>query len=132
MQLNLTSDPARGGVADGELEHLVEHVLETPGLRLLGVMAVAPLDEDPRAAFARVRSASERVRRLAPGATAISAGMSQDYVEPPSPKERHTFELARPLPGNDRSTVNLEEKVPFGAATYRPGSHARRFTRRMR
>lgn len=80
VQLNLTPDPARGGIADGELEHLVEHVLETPGLRLLGVMAVAPIDEDPRAAFARVRSASERVRRLAPGATAISAGMSQDYA----------------------------------------------------
>jgi pyridoxal phosphate enzyme (YggS family) len=80
VQLNLTPDPTRGGIVDGELEHLVEHVLETPGLRLLGVMAVAPLDEDPRAAFARVRSASERVRRLAPAATAISAGMSQDYA----------------------------------------------------
>ena len=81
VQLNLTPDPGRGGVADRDLEPLVEHVLDTPGLRLLGVMAVAPLDEDPRAAFARVRSASDRVRRLSPGATAISAGMSQDYAE---------------------------------------------------
>ena len=80
VQLNLTPDPARGGVADRDLEPLVEHVLETPGLRLLGVMAVAPLDEDPRAAFARVSAASDRVRRLAPAATAISAGMSQDYA----------------------------------------------------
>jgi pyridoxal phosphate enzyme (YggS family) len=80
VQLNLTPDPARGGVADRDLEPLVEHVLETPGLRLLGVMAVAPLDEDPRAAFARVRSASDRVRSLAPAAGAISAGMSQDYA----------------------------------------------------
>ncbi|NEN06100.1 YggS family pyridoxal phosphate-dependent enzyme [Diaminobutyricibacter tongyongensis] len=81
VQLNLTPDPGRGGVAERDLEPLVEHVLDTPGLRLLGVMAVAPLDEDPRAAFARVRAASERVRRLSPGATAISAGMSQDYAE---------------------------------------------------
>lgn len=81
VQLNLTPDPSRGGVADGELEHLVEHVLKTPGLRLLGVMAVAPLDEEPRRAFARVRMASERVLRLAPTATAISAGMSQDYAD---------------------------------------------------
>jgi pyridoxal phosphate enzyme (YggS family) len=80
VQLNLTPDPARGGVADRDLEPLVEHVLETPGLRLLGVMAVAPLDEDPRAAFARVRSASDRLRSLAPAAGAISAGMSQDYA----------------------------------------------------
>lgn len=81
VQLNLTDDPARGGVADRDLEPLVEHVLETPALRLLGVMAVAPLDEEPARAFGRVRRASERVQRLAPTATAISAGMSQDYRE---------------------------------------------------
>jgi pyridoxal phosphate enzyme (YggS family) len=81
VQLNLTDDPERGGVADRDLEPLVEHVLSTPGLRLLGVMAVAPLDEEPARAFERVRAASERVRALAPEATAISAGMSQDYRE---------------------------------------------------
>ncbi|MEY9851000.1 pyridoxal phosphate enzyme (YggS family) [Leifsonia sp. EB41] len=81
VQLNLTDDPGRGGVADRDLEPLVEHVLATPGLRLLGVMAVAPLDEEPSRAFERVRLASERVRGLAPEATAISAGMSQDYRE---------------------------------------------------
>ncbi|MDR6970896.1 YggS family pyridoxal phosphate-dependent enzyme [Leifsonia shinshuensis] len=81
VQLNLTDDPGRGGVADRDLEALVEHVLETPGLRLLGVMAVAPLGEEPARAFERVRAASDRVRALAPGATAISAGMSQDYRE---------------------------------------------------
>jgi hypothetical protein len=81
VQLNLTSDPARGGVADRDLEPLVEHVLDTPGLRLLGVMAVAPLDEVPRKAFARVRAASDRVQRIEPTATAISAGMSQDYAD---------------------------------------------------
>ncbi len=80
VQLNLTDDPGRGGVADRELEPLVEHVLRTPGLRLLGVMAVAPLEEEPRRAFARVRAASDRVRTLAPEATKISAGMSQDYA----------------------------------------------------
>ncbi|MEV8212148.1 YggS family pyridoxal phosphate-dependent enzyme [Leifsonia sp. NPDC077715] len=81
VQLNLTDDPARGGVADRDLEPLVEHVLATPGLRLLGVMAVAPLGEEPARAFERVRAASERVRALAPDASAISAGMSQDYRE---------------------------------------------------
>ncbi|GAA4146523.1 YggS family pyridoxal phosphate-dependent enzyme [Leifsonia shinshuensis] len=81
VQLNLTDDPGRGGVADGDLEPLVEHVLAAGGLRLLGVMAVAPLDEEPARAFERVRLASERVRRLAPDAAAISAGMSQDYRE---------------------------------------------------
>ncbi len=81
VQLNLTEDPARGGVADRDLELLVEHVLATPGLRLLGVMAVAPLDEEPARAFERVRRASERVRAIEPSAASISAGMSQDYRE---------------------------------------------------
>lgn len=81
VQINLTDDPGRGGVAPDELEPLVERVLATEGLRLRGVMAVAPLDEHPRAAFARLRGYSERVERLAPEATAISAGMSHDFAE---------------------------------------------------
>ncbi|HEY9497758.1 MAG TPA: YggS family pyridoxal phosphate-dependent enzyme [Terrimesophilobacter sp.] len=79
IQLNLSDDPGRGGVAPAALEQLVEKVQATDGLRLLGVMAVAPLGEEPRRAFSRVRSASDRVRSLVPDATAISAGMSADY-----------------------------------------------------
>jgi pyridoxal phosphate enzyme (YggS family) len=81
VQLNLTDDPARGGVQDGDLERMTEKVLSTDGLRLLGVMAVAPLDEEPRQAFARVRAASDRIIALAPNASFISAGMSADYRE---------------------------------------------------
>ena len=81
VQLNLTDDDRRGGVRDSELERLTERVLSTPGLLLLGVMAVAPVDADPRAAFARVRGASDRVLRIAPTARFISAGMSGDYRE---------------------------------------------------
>ncbi|WP_167139779.1 YggS family pyridoxal phosphate-dependent enzyme [Diaminobutyricimonas sp. TR449] len=81
VQLNLTDDPARGGVELTGLEPLVEKVLAAPGLRLLGVMAVAPLEVEPRRAFADVRAASQRVQSLAPAATAISAGMSQDFAD---------------------------------------------------
>jgi pyridoxal phosphate enzyme (YggS family) len=81
LQINLTDDPDRGGVAPAELERLAEHVLELPTLRLRGVMAVAPLDEDPAAAFARVHDYAARLRQVAPGATWISAGMTGDYAE---------------------------------------------------
>jgi PLP dependent protein len=80
VQVNLTDDPARGGVAPSNLEPLVETVLGNPGLRLLGLMAVAPLGEEARAAFARVRELSERIRPLAPLATGLSMGMSGDYA----------------------------------------------------
>jgi pyridoxal phosphate enzyme (YggS family) len=81
VQVALSDDPQRGGVPIGEVDALVEHVLAVGTVRLRGVMAVAPLDEEPRAAFARLRSVSDAVRRLAPDATAISAGLSGDYPE---------------------------------------------------
>ncbi|MFC6355838.1 YggS family pyridoxal phosphate-dependent enzyme [Luethyella okanaganae] len=79
VQLNLTDDPGRGGVGPAGLSALVDEVLTAPGLRLLGLMAVAPLDEEPRRAFARVRELSESIRSQAPDAVALSMGMSQDY-----------------------------------------------------
>lgn len=81
IELNLTDDAGRGGVAPGDAERLAERVAATPGLDLLGVMAVAPLGADPRPAFARVRGISHRIRAIVPGATAISAGMSDDFAE---------------------------------------------------
>ena len=81
VQVNLTDDPGRGGVAPDAVEAMVERVLGTGTVRLRGVMAVAPLDEEPRAAFARLRVVSQRVVSLAPDATDISAGMSGDYAE---------------------------------------------------
>jgi pyridoxal phosphate enzyme (YggS family) len=81
IELNLTDDPARGGVAPDAAAALAERVAAAEGLRLRGVMAVAPLGADPRAAFARVRAVSERIQTLVPGADAISAGMSDDFAE---------------------------------------------------
>jgi pyridoxal phosphate enzyme (YggS family) len=79
VQVNLTDDPGRGGVAPDAAERLAERVLTTPGLRLRGLMAVAPLGVPARPEFARVRELSERVRRIAPEADALSMGMSHDF-----------------------------------------------------
>ena len=81
VQVNLTEDPARGGVAPDDLDALVERVQDTPGIRLRGLMAVAPLGEPARPAFARVRLLSERIRASAPQATDLSIGMSHDFRE---------------------------------------------------
>ena len=81
LQLNLTGDPNRGGVALADLPQLAERVLGAPGLTLRGLMAVAPLGEEPRAAFAQVRDASERLQQIAPAAVALSMGMSGDFRE---------------------------------------------------
>jgi pyridoxal phosphate enzyme (YggS family) len=81
IQVNLTEDPGRGGVAPADLDALAEHVEGCRTLRLRGVMAVAPLGEDPAPAFARLADLAARVRAIAPDATWISAGMTADYAE---------------------------------------------------
>jgi pyridoxal phosphate enzyme (YggS family) len=80
IQLNLTDDPGRGGVAPTGLDELAARVAAA-GLNLRGVMAVAPLGEEPRSAFTRVREASDRLRSVVPDADAISMGMSGDFRE---------------------------------------------------
>ena len=47
-------------------------------LRLRGVMAVAPLGEDPAAAFARLAGSANGSSTTHPDATWLSAGMSGD------------------------------------------------------
>ena len=81
LQLNLTADPHRGGVQPEALGELAERVLASNTLTLRGIMAVAPLEEEPAAAFERVRAASDRLVQLAPQATDLSIGMSGDYRE---------------------------------------------------
>ena len=81
LQVNLTDDAGRGGVPPAEAEALAEHAAKAPGIRVLGVMAVAPDDGEPRRAFARLRCISDDVRRILPDGRAISAGMSGDLRE---------------------------------------------------
>jgi PLP dependent protein len=80
LQVNLTDDPERGGAAPDAIVPLAESAM-AGGLDVLGLMAVAPLDAEPRAAFARVRELSEVLVRTAPRATALSMGMSGDYAD---------------------------------------------------
>ena len=81
IQVNLTDDPARGGAQPDDLASLAERVASTEGLRLRGLMAVAPLDSEPRREFARVRALSERLRAAHPEASGLSMGMSGDFRE---------------------------------------------------
>lgn len=104
LQVNLTDNAERGGVAPADLPALVEQTLGTDGLRLLGLMAVAPLDVEPRRAFAHVRELSESIRGIAPDATALSMGMSQDFAAALAEGATHlrigtAITGNRPLPG---------------------------------
>ena len=68
----------RSGAPRDLVPALVERISETEGLHLRGVMGVAPLGGDAAAAFAELAEVAADVRRTAPDATWISAGMSGD------------------------------------------------------
>lgn len=80
VQINLTQDAGRGGIPPEDALGLADHIAGLPSLRLRGVMAVAPLDEEPASAFARLRSVADVVRAQHPDASWISAGMTADFV----------------------------------------------------
>jgi uncharacterized pyridoxal phosphate-containing UPF0001 family protein len=61
-----------------DLWRVAEAVAAADGLRLGGVMAVAPIGWDPDRAFEILARLAERLRAQHPGATAVSAGMSGD------------------------------------------------------
>ena len=72
------ADPGRGGAAPQDVTELADTVAGTAGLALAGLMAVAPLGEDPDAAFARLHGLSQQLQLRHPEARSISAGMSSD------------------------------------------------------
>jgi pyridoxal phosphate enzyme (YggS family) len=79
IQLNLTDDPARGGIQPQNLLGFAENVLKHRGLNLVGVMGVAALDNNLDRDFGAIRSASESLKSIKPDANLISAGMSEDF-----------------------------------------------------
>jgi hypothetical protein len=75
----------RGGAAADSVDDLADELAEAQGLRLAGVMTVAPLAgpyaDRPAAAFARLLEISTGLRARHPAATMVSAGMSADLEE---------------------------------------------------
>ena len=68
----------RSGADPGDLAELAARVREAGMLRLRGLMAVAPLGEDPATAFRRLAEIREGFVGDHPDATVLSAGMSGD------------------------------------------------------
>ncbi|WFF06275.1 YggS family pyridoxal phosphate-dependent enzyme [Micromonospora sp. WMMD1076] len=84
VQVSIDGDPARGGALPGAadpqrgLDPVAAAVAGADGLRLAGLMAVAPLGWEPDRAFARLAEVATALRADHPDATVLSAGMSGD------------------------------------------------------
>ena len=83
--LQVSLDPpgreGRSGADPGDLADLAAAVEAAEGLTLRGLMAVAPLDEDPATAFERLAGVRRDLLAEHPGATWLSAGMSNDLEQ---------------------------------------------------
>jgi pyridoxal phosphate enzyme (YggS family) len=81
--LQVSLDPPgredRSGADAADLPALADAVEEAGMLRLRGLMAIAPLDEDARAAFERLAEVRASFVAGRPEATWLSAGMSNDF-----------------------------------------------------
>jgi pyridoxal phosphate enzyme (YggS family) len=78
VQVSIDGAAGRGGAAGDDVWRVADAVASSGGLRLGGVMAVAPMDWEPDDAFERLAGISARLAAAHPGATTVSAGMSGD------------------------------------------------------
>jgi len=82
VEVYVGDDARRPGLRPDHLVDAVGQILEVPGLRVEGLMTVAPLGGDARAAFAHVRALKHTLADTFPRVHfgVLSMGMSDDYV----------------------------------------------------
>jgi pyridoxal phosphate enzyme (YggS family) len=81
VQVNVSGEAAKAGVAPGEAEGLVAAAVEM-GLEVRGLMTIAPVGGSPEAARPHFRALARLRDGLItrwPGLTELSMGMSDDY-----------------------------------------------------
>ena len=82
MQVNVSGEEAKGGLSPAEVPAEGERWLGLRGLRVEGVMTMAPLDADERTlrdTFSGAREIRNRLIALGHPAKELSMGMSNDY-----------------------------------------------------
>ena len=83
VEVNVSGEATKFGVAPADLESLLERVAAFPGLRLDGLMTVGPWverAEEARPGFARLRDLRDRAERtLGIALPELSMGMSGDF-----------------------------------------------------
>ncbi len=89
LQVNAGNDPAKFGAEPADAPALLEAALAQPGLRVEGLMTVAPLGDDPAATRAHAQRTFAALRTLRDDLAArfgvplpeLSMGMTGDFAE---------------------------------------------------
>jgi hypothetical protein len=79
----LTGLPTRFGVAESDVEGVVQQLVNVPAIHVMGLMTIAPYSEDPedaRASFTRLRHIRDHTEHVTGWALPeLSMGMSNDF-----------------------------------------------------
>ena len=83
LEVELTGLPTRYGVAEPDVEGVVQRLVNVPSLHLVGLMTIAPYSVDPedsRATFTRLRRLRDHMEHVTGWALPeLSMGMSNDF-----------------------------------------------------
>jgi pyridoxal phosphate enzyme (YggS family) len=81
LEVYVGDDPRRPGIRPHQLVETTRQILAVPWLRVEGLMTVAPLGGDARAAFRQVRELKQDLSESFPRVHfgVLSMGMSEDY-----------------------------------------------------
>ncbi len=80
IQVSLDGEEHRGGALPDQLNQIADSILASSNLKLQGLMAVAPLGEQPDSAFERLAKIHQNFVAAYPNAPFLSSGMSSDYL----------------------------------------------------
>jgi PLP dependent protein len=82
VQVNVVGEETKGGYSPSEMQREAERLARLRGIRVRGVMTMAPIDADERtlrAVFARARGVRGLLAAAGHEATELSMGMSNDF-----------------------------------------------------
>ncbi len=87
IEVNVGGEREKYGIAVGAAPHFATHIANLPGIRIVGLMTMAPLTDEPkkaRSCFRRLREIFEDMRvetGLGPEFRELSMGMSNDFED---------------------------------------------------
>jgi PLP dependent protein len=83
LEVELTGLPTRFGVAEADVEGVIQQLVNVPAIHLMGLMTIAPHSEDPAGArpfFMRLRHLRDHMQHVTGWALPeLSMGMSDDF-----------------------------------------------------
>jgi PLP dependent protein len=82
IEVNLSGEATKHGTQPGEAVELARLTSALDGVRVCGLMTMAPFSDDPetsRPYFGHLARLRDEVAQVVPGATGLSMGMSRDF-----------------------------------------------------